>query len=176
MYFIFEMFQFFCSNLVHDVNIWRVDGEYCSLYSYITAHIPACSLVASNFVENIIFHKDSRERIISFEYANDILDPSSEACKAPIEKKSKIKSRGVLSSFEVTKLPVAIEGNLFYKAPPGSTQNGAGDKKQTQQAEPSFFQKYKWYLIIGFIVYMVISVVNNPELQKQMQEAKAAQS
>ena len=158
-----------------------------SVSRYVAAHVPACALVASGFVESIIFHLDSADRVIAFEYvlhaathqfyagcralflvltcrdltvcaaravvpryANEIPAASDPRCTDSSGAYTKIKSRGVVSSLTSSKLPVAIEGNLFYNAPPGSAQaaasgaaGGSGGNAAPAE-EPSFFQKYKW--------------------------------
>jgi len=121
-------------------------------HSYVTTHVPACALIASGLVESIIFHLDSTERLISFEYANEIFDASSPVCSDTGGKKlKKIKSRGVVSQIESSKLPVTIDGNIFYNAAPGSPQaiaqgGAAAGSKAAPVQEQSFFQKYKWFV------------------------------
>ena len=115
------------------------------------------------------------ERIISFEYANEVVD--SETCSIDDRSYTKIKSRGVFSGFEKLQLPALIDGNIFYNAPPGSPQAvaqggaAAGSKKNAPQ-EQSFWQKYKWYIIIGVIVYFGMQILNNPDLKAKMEEAQ----
>lgn len=145
--------------------ILRTNARPSSAQSaYITAHLSACSLLRSNLVENIIFHFDSKDRLISFEYANEVVDQSEEVCSATGNSFSKIKSRGVVDGIDTSKLPVAIDGNMFYNAAgaaqnPGAPSAGAAPGaapggKSAKPAEKSFFQKY-WTWIVGGVVYFM---------------------
>lgn len=120
-------------------------------------------MLQNNLVENIIFHFDSKDRLIAFEYANEVVDQSEEVCSVTGNSFSKIKSRGVVDGIETSKLPVAIDGNMFYNAAgaaqnpgavPGAAPGAAPGGKSAKPAEKSFFQKY-WTWIVGGVVYFM---------------------
>ena len=73
--------------------------------------------------------------------------PISKLFRAGYIELSKLKSRGAVSTYTTSKLPMTIDGNVFYNAPPGSAQaaaQGGAAAGKAAQPEPGFFQKYKW--------------------------------
>jgi hypothetical protein len=94
-------------------------------------------------------------------YANEIPAPSDPVCTQgggsggkPL---GKLRSRGALSALTKSKLPAAIDGNVFYNAP-AAEQGGSAAGNKAPEQEPSFFQKYKWCVSCVLYVACVWSV------------------
>eukprot|EP00743_Colponemidia_sp_Colp-15_P009704 GILK01010619.1.p1 GENE.GILK01010619.1~~GILK01010619.1.p1 ORF type:complete len:256 (+),score=43.87 GILK01010619.1:48-770(+) len=107
---------------------------------YVSASVPACALLASDFQEELVLHLDSTPNIISMSYSTPVA-----FCNKKVLTESKTSA-----SFN---MKVSIDQAVpAPKATPQVTEKRKAEGKPVEEQQ-SFFRKYWWAIALAVLVF-----------------------
>jgi len=127
------------------------------------ASVPVCSLVASNFVEELGVESDMYGNVIALDYSTPVADcTQADVSRSTV---ASFRPRARLLMGKPGEKPKNIRVNVGTRLstrpieegepPPPPPQPEESEKKPPPEEEKSFFQKY-WLYILMFVVYMML--------------------
>jgi len=122
----------------------RVRLPYSSKLAYVTASVPACTLVASNFVDLIKLNLDQFGDIISIEYHTKV-----SSCTA-------MKDTSAWDSLDKMETTIRLGFGVEGARPLREAILSPEQAKQDEESKKGWFAKY-WYFLIPVVIMFVIS-------------------